>query len=86
MDDARGIGFHQRTRALHRGARAAAHDRERAILRAGLPARNGASTTSNLRRTVGFGQPPCDLGRDGGVIDEQRALAHRLETRRRGPA
>src|SRR3546814_12692826 len=58
---------------------AAAHDRERAVLRARFAARDGG-VEAEEPEPIGFDR---ELARDargnGGVVDEQHALRHRLE-------
>jgi len=79
MDDPRGISLHHRLGHRHRLRRAAAHDRKLPLLGARLSARNRRIDAQDALPPPFLGQPPRDLRRDGGVIDEQRPFAHVAE-------
>ncbi len=79
MHHARGIGLHHRRGGIERCLAAAAHDRERTVLRARFATRDG-SVEAEQAEPVGLDrQLARDARRNGGVIDEQRALLHRIE-------
>ena len=80
VDDPRRVGLEHRARGVHRLGRAAAHDRELAVLGAGLPARDRrverehaapSAPRPAIRRAI--------AGGDRGVVDEQRARRHRRQ-------
>ena len=76
-------GHHRLGQLVERLVVAAAHDRELTVLGTGLAARHGRVDEADSEFGCGLGQLLGNLGRRGGVIDENRSRLGTRQARRR---